>query len=146
MATVSDVQLVELQHYFEANGDLIVMERADKVPFAVERVFVVRAPLGAVRGQHAHRRCAQFLVCTNGSIEVVCDDGTSTATYLLNRPELALMLPPTIWSQQTYQRTDSVLTVLCNRPYEAADYIRDYAEFLDYRKASGDPDRMKWTS
>jgi hypothetical protein len=121
------------------------MERVDKVPFAVERVFVVRAPLGAVRGQHAHRRCAQFLVCTNGCVEVICDDGVSTATFLLNRPELALVLPPTIWSQQTYQRTESVLTVLCDRPYEAADYIRDYAEFLAYRKLSESPELLKLT-
>jgi len=138
LASVTDLQVVELQHHFEANGDLIVMERVDKVPFEIERVFVVRAPIAAIRGQHAHKQCAQFLVCINGSIEVICDDGVHTATFILNRPELGLVLPPSIWSQQTYQTHDSVLTVLCDRPYDAADYIRDYQEFLSYRKALGD--------
>lgn len=137
-ASVKDLRLVELQHHFEENGDLIVMERIDKVPFDIQRVFVVRAPLGAIRGHHAHKRCAQFLVCTNGCVEVICDDGVSTATFILNRPELGLVLPPSIWSQQNYQSANSVLTVLCDRPYEAADYIRDYEAFLGYRKSVGD--------
>jgi hypothetical protein len=137
IASIAEVQLVELQHYFEANGDLIVMERVDKVPFEIERVFVVRAPDRAIRGKHAHKRCAQFLVCTNGCVEVICDDGLKTARFVLNRPELGLVLPPSIWSEQTYQGAESVLTVLCDRPYEAADYIRDYQEFLSYRKAAG---------
>jgi dTDP-4-dehydrorhamnose 3,5-epimerase-like enzyme len=125
--------MVKLPHYFEENGDLVVMEGLVNVPFSIARVFVVRAPDGAVRGQHAHRACAQFFTCPRGSVSVLCDDGVRTVVYELNHPNVGLLVPPGIWSQQTYQGHGSALTVLCDRHYEAGDYIREYAEYLAYR-------------
>lgn len=113
------------------------MEGLTHVPFAIARVFVVRAPVDAVRGQHAHKACTQLLTCPTGSVEVVCDDGSETASYILDRPEIGLLIPPSIWAQQTYRDPGSVLTVLCDRPYEAEDYIRDYPQFQAYRSLDG---------
>jgi hypothetical protein len=42
---------------------------------------------------------------------------------------VGLIIPPGIWAQQTYLTENSVLTVLCDKLYQAADYIRDYEEF-----------------
>lgn len=134
---ISAVTLTKLPRHFEDNGDLVVMEGVTHVPFPIARVFVVRAPAGAIRGQHAHKACAQFLTCTAGSVEVICDDGIATATYILDQPNVGLLVPPGIWSQETYQAHGSVLTVLCDRPYEAHDYIRDYGEFKVYRQTDG---------
>ena len=130
---ISTVNLIKLPHHFEDNGDLVVMEGLTHVPFAIARVYVVGAPAGAIRGQHAHKACTQFLTCSTGSVEVLCDDGLETAIYILDRPDIGLLIPPSIWAQQTYQAPHSVLTVLCDRPYEAGDYIRDYTEFKTYR-------------
>ena len=33
------------------------------------------------------------------------------------------------------RQNETVLIVLCDRPYEEHDYIRNYAEFLSFRKA-----------
>jgi len=129
------VKIINLPHYFEENGDLVVMEGLNNVPFAIARVFVVRAPDGAIRGQHAHRECSQFLTCPRGVVEVMCDDGIQTATYRLDHPNIGLLVPPGIWSQQTYQTDNAALTVLCDRPYEADDYIRQYSAYLDFRQA-----------
>ncbi len=132
--TVDSLRLVRLPHYFEDNGDLVVMEGLVNVPFAIARVFVVRAPDGAIRGQHAHHACAQFLTCPTGTVEVVCDDGVNTAVFELNHPNAGLLIPPGIWSQQTYRGSGSALTVLCDRIYEKDDYIREYQMFLAYRR------------
>lgn len=129
------VKIIKLPHYFEDNGDLVVMEGLINVPFSIARVFVVRAPDGAIRGQHAHRACTQFLTCPRGVVEVKCDDGVQTAIFVLDHPNIGLLVPPGIWCQQTYKREGSALTVLCDRPYEAGDYIREYPEYLDYRRA-----------
>jgi len=110
------------------------MEAPTHVPFSIVRVFFVEAPNGAVRGQHAHRACAQFLTCPRGHVDVVCDDGTATATYVLDRPDRALLVPAGIWSEQMYKAQGSVLVVLCDRLYEADDYIRDYDAFKVYRQ------------
>jgi dTDP-4-dehydrorhamnose 3,5-epimerase-like enzyme len=85
----------------EDNGDLVVIEGGVHVPFVIARLFVVRAHDGAIRGQHAHRECSQFLTCTSGTIEVLCDDGEQTAEFVLNEPNSGLLVPPKIWSQQT---------------------------------------------
>ena len=133
--TIKDIKLVELPHYPEDNGDLIVMEGLRSIPFSIARVFLVRADTNAIRGQHAHKLCVQFLTCPSGSVEVFCDDGQNTQTYLLDHPRLGLLLPQSIWAQQIYLKPNSILSVLCNQPYDAKDYIRDYEEFKNYRNA-----------
>lgn len=130
---VTGVKLVELPYHPAENGDLVVVEGLVAIPFSIVRIFIVNAPAAAIRGQHAHRACAQFLICSRGRVEVSCDDGTATATYMLDRPNVGLLVPPTIWSEQVYCDPGSVLTVLCDRRYEAADYIRDYAVFKAFR-------------
>jgi dTDP-4-dehydrorhamnose 3,5-epimerase-like enzyme len=128
-----EVQRAELPCYEAENGELVVMEEATHVPFKIARVFSVCAPLGAVRGMHAHRSCAQFLVCVSGAIEVVCDDGNERQEIALDRPGLALLVPPSIWAEEIYRERGSVMVVLCDRKYEAEDYIRDYDEFKSFR-------------
>jgi UDP-2-acetamido-3-amino-2,3-dideoxy-glucuronate N-acetyltransferase len=132
--TITSVYLVKLPHHFEDNGDLVVMEGLVNVPFVIARVFVVRAPEGSVRGQHAHKACAQFLTCPRGSVEVVCTDGANTAEFELNHPNIGLYIPSGIWAEQRYKTKDAALTVLCDRGYEPEDYIREYSEFLVYRQ------------
>jgi dTDP-4-dehydrorhamnose 3,5-epimerase-like enzyme len=135
VAFIQDVKLIKLPHHFEDNGDLVVMEELKNVPFLIARVFVVRAPDGAIRGQHAHRACTQFLTCPREVIEVECDDGERQAKFTLDHPNTGLLIPPGIWSQQTYLGKGAALTVLCDRRYEAEDYIREYDKFLSFRRS-----------
>ena len=130
--TISSIILIDLPHFSREDGDLVVMETG-VVPFSIARVFSVRAKHNAVRGDHAHRQCIQLLICASGCVEVLCDDGTETATYVLDSPSQGLLVPAGIWARQTYKQENSVLTVLCDRGYEEEDYIRDYSEFSAYR-------------
>ena len=126
------IKIINLPHHFEENGDLIVMENNKNVPFEILRVFVVRAPKDSIRGQHAHIKCTQLLTCPNGQIDVECDDGVNKLNFILNHPNIGLLIPPGIWAQQTYTKENSILTVLCDRLYEAEDYIREYSEFINF--------------
>jgi dTDP-4-dehydrorhamnose 3,5-epimerase-like enzyme len=74
-------------------------------------------------------------MCVSGAVDVVCDDGSDRKTFLLDRSELALLVPPGLWLVIDVRQDNSVLIVLCDRPYEPHDYIRDYADFLSFRKA-----------
>lgn len=134
--TVQSLKLTKLPHYFEDNGDLVAVEGMINVPFNILRVFVVRAPNGSVRGKHAHRKCAQFLACSTGAIEVLCDDGMNTATFLLDHPNAGLLIPAGIWAEQTYRGENATLTVLCDQRYDEMDYIREYETFLVFRQKS----------
>jgi dTDP-4-dehydrorhamnose 3,5-epimerase-like enzyme len=105
------------------------------VPFRIERMFALTAPAGAERGRHAHRLCSQFMICVSGAVDVVCEDGSSKNTFALSRLNQALLLPRGLWNTVEFRQNESVLIVLCDRVYEADDYIRDYAEFLSFRES-----------
>ena len=136
MCPVSSVRLIELPCFQREDGDLVVAETATQVPFAIQRMFILRAPAGAHRGQHAHRLCSQFMMCVSGAVDVVCDDGREQRTFALDRGNVALLVPPTIWSTVIFREKGSVLAVLCDRPYEENDYIRDSAAFLAFRTSA----------
>jgi dTDP-4-dehydrorhamnose 3,5-epimerase-like enzyme len=131
---ITDVKQIELPRYSADNGDLVVVEGAVHIPFGIVRLFTVHAAAGAIRGQHAHRSCAQFLTCPSGCVEVVCFDGLRSANYVLDQPHIGLLIPPGIWSQQSYLKPDTVLSVLCDRHYDEDDYIRELQQFQSYRK------------
>lgn len=135
LKTVADIRRIQLPSHARDDGELVVIEYGETLPFPALRVFTVRAVQGAVRGRHAHKQCSQFLVCVHGSIEVECDDGNSKAVFLLDSGNIGLLVPPTIWARETYVTADAVLAVLCDRGYEADDYVRDYDDFLAWREA-----------
>lgn len=133
-STLDQVRLIALRTMGTLqDGILAVSQCGQDVPFTVDRLFTVSAPEGAVRGHHAHRQLQQFLICVHGAIEVVVDDGVRRQVYRLDHPSQALYLPAGIWGEQTYLEQGSVLAVLCDAPYDEADYLRDRAEFLDFK-------------
>jgi len=65
-----------------------------------------------------------------GSVAVVSDDGHGSEEVTLDAPNLGLYLPPMIWATQYKYSPDALLLVFASDHYDAADYIRDYDEFL----------------
>ncbi len=137
MHDLADARLVKLpKHMDDEGGGLLVVAEASQLPFIFQRMFAIAAPAGAMRGRHAHRLCSQLIMCVRGGADVVCDDANDRKTFALDRPEIALLVPPGLWLEINFKQQDSVLIVLCDRAFEEADYIRDYAEFLSLRKAA----------
>jgi len=135
MQEFGSARLTKLAKHIDADGEgVLVVAAADEVSFQIRRMFTIVAPAGARRGWHAHRLCAQFLLCVSGAVDVVCDDGKERKTWVLDRSELGLLVPPGLWLEIDVRQNESVLIVLCDRPYEEHDYIRDYAAFLAFRK------------
>lgn len=123
--------VIHLPHFEDLRGALAVGEFGRSLPFAPQRYFVVfDVPSAEVRGEHAHRRCHQFLTCVHGSVRVVLDDGRARAEYLLDTPRRGLHIPPMVWGTQYRYSADAVLLVLASETYDASDYVRDYDQFL----------------
>jgi dTDP-4-dehydrorhamnose 3,5-epimerase-like enzyme len=135
MSQPTQARFIELPRHARADGEAIVAQAAAEVPFRIERMFVLAAPAGAKRGRHAHRLCSQFMICVSGAVDVVCEDGRNKNTFALERRDRALLVPPGVWNTVEFRQHESVLIVLCDRIYEAHDYIRDYAEFLSFRES-----------
>lgn len=123
--------LAHLRTVSDIRGNLLPMDIPADLPFAPRRVFFVYGvPSKEVRGAHAHRQCEQFLVALHGSVSCIVDDGASRAEYLLDDPSIGLHMPAMTWGTQYKYSADAVLAVFASRPYEDADYIRDYEEFV----------------
>jgi acetyltransferase-like isoleucine patch superfamily enzyme len=135
---VGGVRISRLTHAVDLRGSLVAAELATDVPFEVQRFFVVYdVPSLEARGAHGHRTCEQFLVCLSGSVRAIVDDGSNREEFLLDSPDIGLYMPAMTWSTQYRYSADAVLLVLASLPYDEADYIRDYDEFLRLRGASG---------
>lgn len=121
----------------DPRGSLTVGEVPGELPFTPMRYFAVYdVPSIELRGEHAHRRCEQFLICLAGSVRVLLDDGVSRCEVTLDRPDAGVHMPPMIWGTQYRYSPDAVLLVFASRGYENEDYIRDYDTFLAEAKGS----------
>ena len=115
----------------DIRGSLTVGEFEQHIPFAPKRYFMVfDVPSKETRGEHAHRTCHQFLVCVRGSCVALADDGVNRTEVLLDSPDKGIYLPPMVWGVQYKYSEDAVLLVFASHHYDAADYIRNYSEFL----------------
>lgn len=126
-----------LKRITDSRGSLIAGEAPADLPFKPERFFsVFGVPSKELRGEHAHRKCEQFLVCLTGSCVVLLDDGQNRCEVFLDKPDVGIYMPPMIWGTQLEYSPDATLLVLASRPYEAEDYIRTYEEFHNTVRAS----------
>lgn len=131
-AQLSDVSLIDFPVKHSAEVVLSIYETPKSVPFPIMRVFVIHAREAVGRGQHAHKECAQLLVCVKGRVTVTIDDAHSKTDVHLADSGVGLLIPPGLWASQTYE-ADSVLMVFASHVYDEADYIRSYDEYVKFK-------------
>lgn len=116
----------------DMRGSLAALEFSS-LPFVPQRWFIVYdVPSQDVRGQHAHRKCEQYLICIRGSVSCLVDDGAGRRVVRLSGPGSGLYMPARTWGSQFDYSRDAVLAVFASLPYDQADYIRDYGDFIDF--------------
>lgn len=119
----------------DPRGNMSAVNNSKEIPFDIKRVFYLYdIPGGESRGAHAHKECHQFLVAASGAFEVLMDDGNTQRYVQLNRPYLGLHIPPGIWASEINFSSGAICLVLASHEYNEKDYIRDYNEYLRYRK------------
>lgn len=133
MHHINNIRRVDFFYKYTLNSPLFVYERDNGFPLtSISRVFIVKSKEATKRGNHAHKECTQLLVAINGKCKVICDDGKDRKEFILEDPSKGLLIPPTIWAEQVYEK-DSILMVLADQLYDETDYIRDYKDFLSFR-------------
>jgi hypothetical protein len=137
---VSDARVIRLPKVFDLRGSLVVGELESVLTFQPKRFFIVfDVPSREVRGEHAHRRLAQFLVCVRGRCALLLDDGVHRAEIALDDPAIGVLVPPLVWACQYRFSPDAILLVLASEPYDPSEYIRDYEEFRSIVGRTGTP-------
>lgn len=130
-SSVAGVMLHDLPIIEDMRGRLSFAEYGQYLPFIPKRYFIVYGvPSKEVRGEHAHKKLHELLICVNGSCSVLVDNSINREEILLDAPNVALHIPPMIWTVQYKYSPDAVLLALASDIYDADDYIRNYSEYL----------------
>lgn len=111
-------------------GNLCFGEIKKQIPFEIKRFYYIfNVPMGANRGQHAHKTTKQALFCINGSVKIKLDDGLNKDEIILSKPNEGVLLGEMLWAEVTDFQEHAILLVLASDFYKEEDYIRNYQDF-----------------
>jgi UDP-2-acetamido-3-amino-2,3-dideoxy-glucuronate N-acetyltransferase len=117
-----------LKTFEDKRGCLLPIEFSD-LGFDPKRIFVVNnVPIGEIRGNHSHHKTKQYLICINGEVNVLLDDGVTKETIHLVKNE-SILIPELVWDAQEFLTDDAEIIVICSTGYDLDDYILTYEEF-----------------
>lgn len=137
MTTVFDCKFIFPQRVFSDSGTLTIAECQKEVPFDIKRIYYITdVPEGDERGSHAHKNLTQLVLCLHGSFTLILDDGLDKRNIRLSNEGAVygVVIKSGIWRVLEDFREGTVCLVLASEKYDKEDYIRDYNEFLTYKK------------
>jgi hypothetical protein len=130
-----EAKIINLPKIEDPRGNLSVIEEDNQIPFKIERVYwIYDVPGGQVRGGHAFKKQREFIVALSGGFDVIIDDGLFKQTFYLNRSYYGLYIPAGLWRQMENFSTNSLAMVLSSTRFSEEDYIREYNDFLMFKK------------
>lgn len=133
--TVFDCHIIHFPKIHNRAGNITPVQNSIEVPFEIKRVYYLYdVPGGESRGAHAHRNLQQVIIAAGGSFDVTLDDGKNRKTVQLNRPYFGLHIFPGMWRDLSNFSSGAICLVLASGLYDPKDYIRDYEEFLEFKK------------
>lgn len=128
---MSLLKLIDLNPLGDERGQLSVLEAHKNIPFAIKRAYYLTNMKHDVpRGFHAHKELEQVAVCVAGKCRMLLDNGQSKEEIWLDAPNKAIRIEPRVWHEMHDFSEDCVLLVLASEPYDEADYIRNYSDFI----------------
>jgi mannose-6-phosphate isomerase-like protein (cupin superfamily) len=134
METVSAIQLLKIPVVEDVRGNLGIIQ-SGFLPFEFKRVYYLfDVPSSAFRGGHSHIDQQEVLIALSGSFEVTVNDGSEKKHFLLNKPNVGLLIPTGIWRELENFSSGAVCLVLASDDFLEEDYIRDFDEFLNSKK------------
>lgn len=132
---VYSCSVIELKKEYLLGGYMLGIGNNKNIPFQVKRCYYLYdVPNNKKRGAHAHKNLIQLMIAVSGSFDICLDDGLNKQRFTLNSPYQGLLIVPGIWRDLKNFSSEAICLVLTSELYDEADYIRNYDEFLKYRK------------
>lgn len=130
-STVFDCKIID----FNKQSNNITIENKMDIPFDVKRIYYLYdVKNSSIRGEHAHKDLFQVIFGLNQGLKIKIDDGQNKKIFNLNNSNQGLLIVPGIWRSLTKFFPESICLVLASELYSEEDYIRDYNEFLNFKK------------
>ncbi|WP_238395633.1 sugar 3,4-ketoisomerase [Pontibacter pudoricolor] len=112
-----------------AAGVLTSTQFADKLPFAVKRVFWIQGtPTEVTRGHHANKTTKEVLVALTGTIKIKAETSTGINEFGLSSADRGLYIPALCWTELTFTE-GTIALCLASTDFDEQDYLRDYEVF-----------------
>ena len=128
-------QLIEIPIKKDQRGNLAIIEQWEEIPFEIKRIFwIFDVPTDGQRAAHAHKELSQFITGIAGSFRIKLDDGERKESVILDSPGKGLLISPGIWISLTDFSKDAVCLVVAPGDYNEGEYIKDYQEFLRWKR------------
>lgn len=132
---LEQARIINLPKIEDSRGNLSYIEEKIHIPFKIKRTYwIYDVPGGEIRGGHAFKEQQELIIALSGSFDVVTDEDKTKQIYSLNRSYYGLYLPAGVWRQMQNFSTNSLALVLSSTNYSAEDYIRNYEDFLNFRR------------
>ena len=117
--------ILPLKKIIDSRGSMFAL---NSLPFEVKRVFILK-DIKQTRGNHAHKKLREVLICLSGYCTISLDNGISISVVKLTSPEQGLLIEPELWRTISECSTDCTIVSLCSHELDQEDYIRTYNEF-----------------
>ena len=127
------MEIKQIHSFIDWRGDLTPLEFSD-LPFIPQRLFIVKnCEKGIKRGEHAHHKTRQFLICLKGEIKVVTHDGIRYDEGVL-KEGYSTLIEAYQWDYQEFLTGKDILIVICSTSFDLNDYILDFDKFKEIVK------------
>jgi len=114
--------IINLPTFCDQRGCLTVIEKV--IPFEIKRVYYIYNS-SRKRGGHRHKKTWQALISIAGSCEIYVDNGKKEEVFILDKPNICLILHPEDWHTIYNFSKDNILLVLASEYYDPNDYINE---------------------
>ena len=121
----------KFRSFKKKSGKLTAFSLKKSFPIKVKRIFIINGEKNFVRGDHAHKKCSQFVYSILGKIKIELISKKEKKTIILshNKNEGYLLKPKT-WCKIKFLTKNAILLVACDMEYQFSDYIEKYSDFL----------------
>jgi dTDP-4-dehydrorhamnose 3,5-epimerase-like enzyme len=116
-------KLIKLPQFRNSSGTISVIEKLFK--FKIKRVYFIHDIKGK-RGGHKHKKTRQFLICAQGSCEILIKNKKKEQLIKLSKINYGILLEPEDWHEIINCSSDALIVVLASENYKKNDYIYNY--------------------
>ena len=82
-----------------------------------------------VEGDHAHKKCSQFVYSILGKIKIELISKREKSIILNHNKNEGYLLKPKTWCKIKFLTRNAILLVACDMEYQFNDYVEKYSDF-----------------
>jgi UDP-2-acetamido-3-amino-2,3-dideoxy-glucuronate N-acetyltransferase len=104
--------------------------------FKIKRIFVIEFKNKISRGNHAHRKCKQYILCCSGKVKIQYIKNNIKKEKILSTKTQGIYISPKTWVILKPLTKKTEIICLCDIKYLKSDYITDYKKFIKISNVS----------